>query len=91
MTPPVAAPGATAEREVEQEQTTAPAITKVTVNLPEETVRDLRRLARKQGISMTQVLRYAIALESFVVDERSGGSKLLIERADGRVREVVIR
>ena len=67
------------------------AVKKVTVNLSDETIRDLREVADKRGITLTEAIRRAIATEKFVQDERDEGSKILVEKPGGRVREVEFR
>jgi hypothetical protein len=64
---------------------------KVTVNLSDETIEDLKAVAEKQGITLTEAIRKAIATEKFVQDERDEGAKILVERPGGRVREVEFR
>ena len=65
-------------------------LVKMSVNLPEDDLRLLRRLADKRGISLTHVLRQAIANEAFFDEEMAAGSRILLER-NGRTREVVFR
>lgn len=67
------------------------AVKKVTVNLSDETIRDLQEVADKRGITLTEAIRRAIATEKFVQDERDEGSKILVEKPGGRVREVEFR
>jgi predicted transcriptional regulator len=67
------------------------AVRKVTVNLSDETIKDLKEVADKRGISLTEVIRRAIATEKFVQDEREEGGKILVEKPGGRVREVEFR
>jgi predicted transcriptional regulator len=67
------------------------AMKKVTVNLSDETIEDLREVANRRGITLTEAIRQAIATEKFVQDERDGGGKILIEKPGGRVREVEFR
>ncbi|MGH8524911.1 MAG: ribbon-helix-helix protein, CopG family [Gammaproteobacteria bacterium] len=67
------------------------AMKKVTVNLSDETIEDLREVAKKRGITLTEAIRQAIATEKFVQKEREEGGKVLIEKRGGRVREVEFR
>ncbi len=67
------------------------AMKKVTVNLSDETIEDLKEVAEKRGITLTEAIRKAIATEKFVQDERDEGGKILIEKPGGRVREVEFR
>lgn len=62
---------------------------KMSVNLPDEAVENLRAIAEKNGITLTAALRQSIANEKFLEDELKGGSKLLIEDPEGSSRQVV--
>jgi hypothetical protein len=62
---------------------------KVTVSLPDEDVRSLREIARKNGITLTAALRQAISNERFFGKELSGGGKLLILSSDRTIRQVI--
>jgi predicted DNA-binding protein len=65
---------------------------KVTVNLPEETVEQLKVVAKERGISMTQVLREAIATQAYVDEQIKDGGKILVEKSDRKtIRELVFR
>ena len=64
---------------------------RLNVNFSESAYRALEEIASRKGTSMAEVLRDAIALEKWVMDAHAEGSRLLIERPDGTVREVVIR
>lgn len=65
--------------------------TKLTVNLTDEAIAALKALADKRGISLGQALGQAIASEKFLQDEVNKGGKVLIEKPDHTVREVVLR
>jgi predicted transcriptional regulator len=62
---------------------------KMSVNLPDEAVDNLRQIAEKNGITLTAALRQAIANEKFLEDELKGDAKLLIEDKNKAVRQVV--
>jgi hypothetical protein len=64
-------------------------ITKVSVNLPEAMVSQLRALADSEGETFTQVLKEAIALKFYVTRALADGAELLVKRPDGTVREIV--
>lgn len=74
---------------VPQEQATE--IVRVTVNLPEETATQFRQLADTQGKTFTQSLREAISLKLFVTAELREGAKLLVEKPDKTIREIVFQ
>lgn len=65
--------------------------TKLTVNLTDDAMSALRELADKSGITLGQALGQAIASEKFLRDEVSKGGKILIEKPDQTIREVVLR
>lgn len=62
---------------------------KMSVNLPDDAVENLRAIAKKNGITLTAALRQSIANEKFLDDELKDGEKLLIEGSKGPVRQVV--
>lgn len=64
---------------------------KVTVSLTGEAIGAIKEIASRRGISMSDALRQAIGTEKFLVEEHDKGSKILIERPDQSLREVVIR
>ena len=65
--------------------------TKLTVNLSADAMAALKDLAERRGITLGQALGQAIASEKFFSDETSNGGKVLIERPNQPIREVVIR
>ena len=67
------------------------AMRKVTVNLPEDQVQFLQNIAAKEHLSFTDVLRRSINSEKFFVEQENAKSKILIEGADNRIREVMRR
>jgi hypothetical protein len=63
--------------------------TKVTVNLPDETVQAIKDIATKNGTTVTEALRQAIESRRFLEDQVDNGSKVLIKDPDQSLREVV--
>jgi hypothetical protein len=63
--------------------------TKVTVNLPDETVDAIKSIAEKRGTTVTEALRQVIEGQRFLQDEMENGNKLLIQNPDQSVRQVV--
>jgi hypothetical protein len=63
---------------------------RVTVNLPGPAVAVLQELAKKRGISVTEVLRHAISLEEQIHQELSQEARILIQRKDGSFKELVV-
>ena len=62
---------------------------KVSVNLPTESVDTLRTYAGEHGITMTEALRRALGLQSFIDQEVSEGTKVLLEDKSGKMRQLV--
>lgn len=65
--------------------------TKITVNLPDATLEKLRELARANGVTVTEMLRRAIATEAYIAEQTALGGKILVETPGGRTRELVLR
>jgi hypothetical protein len=51
----------------------------------------LEKLAQEKGKSMSDVLRDAIVLENYITEAAREGSKIFIERPDGKIRELLAR
>jgi hypothetical protein len=60
------------------------------MNLPVQTVQLLKDLASQRNITMTQVVREALALERVVSDYAGKDSKLVIQKNDGEKLEVLL-
>lgn len=70
----------------------APKHTKLTVNLTEEIVDVLRELAQRDGTTMTEILRRAIAVQKYLADEQADGKKVIIEDPDNNTsRQLIIK
>jgi hypothetical protein len=67
-----------------------PNTTKVTVNLPDDTVEALQAIAKQNGTTVTEALRQVIETQRFLRDETKNGNRVLIQNAsDKRVRQVL--
>jgi len=66
-------------------------VIKMSVNLPTDAVKVLKKLAKKRGCTMTDVLRQAIGTEKFIEDVNEAEGKVLVEDKRGRVRQLVFR
>ena len=64
--------------------------TKLTVNVPTESMDELRHYSRAHGITMTEGIRQALGLLDFVDKEIQAGAKLLIEDRRGRYRQIMM-
>jgi hypothetical protein len=62
--------------------------TKVTVNLPDDAVADIRAAAKRNGTTMTQAIRDAITVYAWIESEIEEGGVILLEK-DGRTNEIV--
>jgi hypothetical protein len=62
---------------------------RVNVNFSDQAYETLERLAHQTGKSMSDVLRDAIALKAWFEQTRAEGGHVLVERPDGKVREVI--
>lgn len=66
-------------------------LTRLNINLNEETAETLRELAAARGISFTEAVRRAISVYKFVEDEIAGGKQVQSVDTDrGTVRELVL-
>ena len=64
--------------------------TKVTVNLPDETVEALKSIGADRGTTVAEALRQVIESQRFLDSEVQKGSDLLIQNpADKSVRQVI--
>ena len=65
---------------------------KLTVNLPEETVDALKKIASDRGITATEALRQMIANQQFLYQAIDNGERVLLEKPDrGGIRELLMR
>lgn len=63
--------------------------TKVTVNLPDETVNNLKEIAQNRGITVTEALRQTIESQQFLDNEIQRGGKVLIENPDRTTQQII--
>ena len=61
---------------------------KVTVNLTEDDVSELREQAERDGITVTDVIRWSIAVGKLVTSAARNGEKVLIRGHNGDVRQI---
>jgi DNA-binding ferritin-like protein len=62
---------------------------KLTVNLPEGTVKAVETIAKENGISVTETLRQLLDSQTYLHNEIKNGSKVVLESPDDRTRELV--
>jgi hypothetical protein len=63
---------------------------KVTVNLTQDDVDELRRQAAENGITMTDAIRRSIAIGKLVTTAAENGEKVLIRSRNGDTRQIEI-
>ena len=61
---------------------------KVTVNLPDDQVDFIQKIADAENRTFTEVLRRSINTEKFFVEQEKSGNKILLENG-GNIREVL--
>jgi predicted transcriptional regulator len=64
---------------------------RMSITLSSDAAKWLEFLADTQGITQTEALRKAIATEAYIQKEILEGSKILVQKADKEIREVVFR
>ncbi len=64
---------------------------RMSIGLSGETVELLEFLADTQGISQNEAIRRAIATDVYFLKERLEGSKVLLQKPDKEIREVLFR
>jgi hypothetical protein len=64
---------------------------KISANLPKDAFDALKQLSEKKGVSMTEILRRAIGTEKLLSDTVDANGKVLIQEANNKVKQVLIR
>lgn len=64
---------------------------RLSVNLSEKAYKDLEQMAKEADMSMTEVVRRAIGMEKFLTDAQKKKQKILLEDADGSIKQIVVR
>jgi hypothetical protein len=67
------------------------AVKKVTVNLPEDQIAFLQKIAETDSLTFTDALRRAINSEKFFVEQERSGSKVLVQEPGQKLKEVLRR
>ena len=68
---------------------TSDAVKRISISLPPTSVKILDLLAESQEVSQSEAIRRAIANELFILHQVRKGSKILVEDADGKLKELV--
>lgn len=75
----------------EAARTSESGLTRLNVNLNQETAEALRFIAEQRGISFTEAVRRAISVYKFVEDEVAEGHRVqAVDSEAGTVRELVL-
>jgi hypothetical protein len=64
---------------------------RVNVYFSDQVYDELRRIAQERGKTLSDVLRDAVTLEKLLADTRREGGRLLLEKGDGEMRELLVR
>ncbi|MFF8991684.1 hypothetical protein ACF09H_17405 [Streptomyces sp. NPDC014983] len=64
--------------------TESPAVTRLSVNINEDTAAKLRWYKEHKGISITETVRRAVALLELVERETANGNEVLLKSRDGK-------
>jgi CopG-like RHH_1 or ribbon-helix-helix domain, RHH_5 len=64
---------------------------RVNVYFADEVYDELARIAKDRGKTLSEVLRHAVTLEKYVDETRRDGGRLLVEKASGETRELLVR
>lgn len=64
---------------------------RMSISLTGDSAQLLELLAEIQGVSQNEALRRAIATEAYLMEERRQGSKVLLQKSDKEIREVIFR
>ncbi len=62
---------------------------RVHVNFTPSAYKTLEELAESKGKTVSETLRDAIALEKYFEDTKREGGKILVERPNGEIRELI--
>jgi hypothetical protein len=64
-------------------------LVKISANLAEDVVEDMRRRAEEQGITLTELLRQALSTQKFLQEEQDRGTQVVLRRKGETDRELV--
>ncbi len=64
---------------------------RLSISLSDDAANLLEFLAQTQGITQNEALRRAIATEAYLLQERMQGTKVLLQKPDKEIREVLFR
>jgi predicted DNA-binding protein len=64
---------------------------KLTLRLALDVRAALEWLAKKKGVTLSEVIRRCISIEKYLTEEVDRGCSILIEEKNGRIKELVFR
>jgi hypothetical protein len=64
-------------------------VTKVTLNIPDDLLAEVKRVAGVRGITITDMFRQSLRNDLFFAQEESQGGKILIEKPNGKMVQIV--
>lgn len=64
---------------------------RLSISLSADAAELLESLSEEQGVSLSEVIRRALATEAYIQREIQQGSRILIQKADEQIREVIFR
>ncbi|QIK66838.1 ribbon-helix-helix protein, CopG family [Nocardioides sp. HDW12B] len=65
--------------------------TKVTVNLSDDVVKTLKEMAQRDDTTMTEVLKRAIAVHKYLLEQQEAGNKIVVDDPNAQTqRELVL-
>ena len=76
-------------REGQAAMSEAPAMVKISASVSEDTLGALRDLAFRRGTTVTEALRRAIVLDSYLAVQESEGAKLLLEDSNRKIVRII--
>ena len=65
-------------------------VVRLSVNLNEETAEALKKLAADKDITITEVMRRAVAVTKFLYDEQDKGKTIQVVSRKGKIQNVIL-
>lgn len=63
-------------------------VVKISMNLPTELFAKLKAVAKSEGRTATDVFRRALEMDLFLSEQKSKGSKIMLEKPNGETAQV---
>jgi len=64
---------------------------RMSISITEDAAVALKEIAERRGVNMSVALGQAIAIDRLLSDEMARGGRVLIEKPDETIRELIIR